>query len=141
MAVLPDFPGLAVEVLVYNAPRPEYLAPDEEDNDSRHATRYIEAVSGANFGVRVKVGSEYQHRQYDINVEVEIDGEVLIRKQLSRGKFYRQEGSILIRSLVMGSGEDWKRHKLRFSELKKGKFYLLLLDLGVSILTALQMMT
>ncbi|KAH7094843.1 hypothetical protein FB567DRAFT_586195 [Paraphoma chrysanthemicola] len=72
MAVHPDYPDLQVEVTVDGKPLKEYVNPDETD-DPDTITRYIEAVSGAEFALSLAFGDKFPTK-HDIGFEIEIDG-------------------------------------------------------------------
>jgi hypothetical protein len=62
MAVLPDCPHIRAEILINGRPVQEYHPPEDgDDGDSpMSVTKYIEAISGANFEVRMSIDQAYK---------------------------------------------------------------------------------
>ncbi|KAH7085198.1 hypothetical protein BKA63DRAFT_597881 [Paraphoma chrysanthemicola] len=72
MAVHPDYPDLEVNVTVNGKPLEEYVNSDETD-DPKTITRYIEAVSGAEFALELAFRDKFPTK-HDVGYEIEIDG-------------------------------------------------------------------
>lgn len=54
MAIIPDVPHVAVDIVVDGRPLPEYLDEDDDDSVSPDSiNKYVECVSGSHFGIRV----------------------------------------------------------------------------------------
>ncbi|KAI4721052.1 hypothetical protein E4T48_02746 [Aureobasidium sp. EXF-10727] len=63
MAIIPDVPHVAVDIVVDGRPLPEYLDEDDDDSISPDSTtKYVECVSGSRFGIRIDLtGMESKH--------------------------------------------------------------------------------
>jgi hypothetical protein len=130
MAVLSKFSGLTVDVLVNGIPRAEHEPSIDEatKDDASNVTRYIEAESGSNFEIRVRINKAFKGRynfhKHDLCIYVWIDGLQsqgrLVKKETI--KLLKNEGQTeLIKGVNMGSGTDWKMRKFTFSDLVAGK--------------------
>lgn len=64
--------GLKAEVIVNGVPVQEYV-DDEEENPPKTIIKYIEATSGAQFGVRFSFTDDFRPR-HDVVVSVYVDG-------------------------------------------------------------------
>ncbi|KAK4575330.1 hypothetical protein LTR86_001184 [Recurvomyces mirabilis] len=74
MAIHLDFPGLEVTVDVGYSPLLEYRDDDTEESDA-HCTNYVEAVSGAEFGVAIQIDSHaYPNSDRHLLVKFFADG-------------------------------------------------------------------
>ena len=59
MAILASRPGIKIIVVCNGAPLQEYEDDDAEDQDGSVVSTYIEAVSGAEFGVQWEITSPW----------------------------------------------------------------------------------
>ncbi|KAL1626002.1 hypothetical protein SLS56_007060 [Neofusicoccum ribis] len=110
MVVLDSVPGLDVQVHVSGKPAEEFANDDEQD-DRRGATRYVEAVSGAEFHVQwTFVASEFKYRNWAINGLVYIDG------KYADGRIFRPETVKHLESFTVKMTGVWKKEKGRYVE-------------------------
>lgn len=68
---LPALTGLEVTLVVDEENMQEY---DDEDAEDAERTRFVEATSGANFAVEVRIGQRFVHQHKDLEVRVYLDG-------------------------------------------------------------------
>ena len=76
MAIIPNVPHVAVDILVDGKPLSEYL--DEDDAkavSSNSTTKYVECKSGSKFAIRTKIpGLEYRQVINSLEVVYYLDG-------------------------------------------------------------------
>lgn len=70
---LPTVPGLEITLSVEKRNLEEFDDPEAEGDDA-HSTRYVEAVSGANFAVEFRTDRTFAWRHYDLSQRVYLDG-------------------------------------------------------------------
>jgi len=79
MAILPDIPGLEVNVRVDGFPLTEYQDPREpHESSGNRTTRYIEATSGTTFDIYVQFNPEFQVPNNAVSLAVWIEGSYLV---------------------------------------------------------------
>ncbi|KAF2651345.1 hypothetical protein K491DRAFT_761119 [Lophiostoma macrostomum CBS 122681] len=126
MAILPDIPGLRVEVYVNGDPLREYhdYEEDSEDDDEddeeepdrprKTVTKYVEAVSGANFELRVSFNDSFDS-PHAIRGKIEIDG-MDVRRCAWKTQTSRLTHKHLEGAHITQQGQRYIR-KFRFREL------------------------
>jgi len=117
MAVTESQPGIKVEIISNDTTLLEY-----DDNDEERArdevTKYIEAVSGAEF--RVFCTLTAPQPETDLLIQLHIDGKWIT------GKFFRvsdhrfPSSSVYIRDVYHTVGKDWYASNFCFSSLTIG---------------------
>lgn len=116
MAVHPDYPGLEVEVTVDGKPLEEYVSSDETD-DPKTITRYIEAVSGTEFALKLAFGDKFPTK-HDVGFEIEIVGNA-VRSSC------RRKDSLPKVEVIKGTNylieSQWFLQHFAFSELRISK--------------------
>lgn len=85
MAISDDVHGIEITITVDEQGLKEYVDRDL-DEDERTTTRYIEAKSGATFGVRAKVSKNFAFLGTAITVQVYVDGERMDTLLIMRSK-------------------------------------------------------
>jgi len=85
MAILDELPGLEAQIIVNRTPVKEY-DDDEEGVVDKTVTMYIEAKSGAEFGVRLNLQSMFNvSARHSMVAEVYLDGtygnSIVLRKE------------------------------------------------------------
>lgn len=99
MAILPDCPGIKVEVVVDGTALTEY--DDTENGTHLEATastvKYVEATTGANFLVRVSIDPGFK-TLWDVRTVVKIDGNkatgnITRSDILAAGRIYAFQGA------------------------------------------------
>lgn len=117
MAVIPDVDGLKVEVVTNGEPLEEYV-DNEEERVPETVTKYIEAKSGEEFGVRWTIAHPYP--EYGVLFDVYLDGKFI------RGAFARQHIFVgpSISHVISGRccivKDEWYMQKFCFTELTVG---------------------
>lgn len=110
MVVLDSLPGLAVAVHVSGNPAEEFENDDEKD-ERRQATRYIEAVSGAEFHVQwTFVAAEFKYKNWAINGLVYVDG------KYADGRIFRPDSVRHLDSFTVKMAGVWKKERGRYVE-------------------------
>ncbi|KAK0650602.1 hypothetical protein DIS24_g6713 [Lasiodiplodia hormozganensis] len=96
MAILPDIPGLKVEVKVNREPLEEFRNEDEPDT-SNTVTRYVEATSGANFTVQITYDEalDPKYKDWDISSALFLDGQ-RADKCTTRREKWRHDGQTTV---------------------------------------------
>lgn len=69
---LPSVPGLEVALSMSGVDMHEY--DDEADSEQAEYTRYVEAVSGANFAVELRTDKRFKWQHVDLRVRIYLDG-------------------------------------------------------------------
>ena len=85
MAIIDDLPGVVIEIIVKGTALKEY-EDDELDEDERTVTRYIEAVSGQEFAVRIKRLPNCEFKGDCISFTITADGQDVDFPLLSKTK-------------------------------------------------------
>ncbi|KAF2430701.1 hypothetical protein EJ08DRAFT_649487 [Tothia fuscella] len=133
MGGVDQFPGLSVQILVNGVPREEHPEPNDAQADGRTTcVRYIEAVSGANFAIRVKFESRFQYRHCDFCASIYLDG-VLAKKPLwlkteLAGVTHGSPNIRDIEGVESISGNSWNMSKFLFADLDSNDSSLQSLD-------------
>ncbi|KAG9551953.1 hypothetical protein KCU71_g14153, partial [Aureobasidium melanogenum] len=120
MAIIPDVPHVAVDIVVDGLPLPEYLDEDDDDSVSPDSTtKYVECVSGSHFGIRVNLtGMSLGHLGGGNAVEAlyYLDGQYVAgtvhQFPLSRGHAISTRHAARYRD-----GEIWKEQQFMFADL------------------------
>ncbi|KAI4629253.1 uncharacterized protein J4E87_003515 [Alternaria ethzedia] len=115
MAVLPFLPGLAVEIIVNDAPLPEYNDDSDTPASPTTITRYVEATSGANFAIKVSVTKGYPFPKGDMEAKISLDGRAVVGKLICEAWFFEER---LFEGLNSQIGEHSKIQKFCFAELE-----------------------
>ena len=116
MAVLPEVPGLKVEVCVDGSPLQEY--DDDEPAQANTVTKYIEAVSDANFCIKYAADHSYLST-HGVEAEVHIDGRYMTAHLHNLTSFKQPKGFERTGKLGFRDGKTF-RSKFRFSSLALG---------------------
>lgn len=86
MAVLPDCPGLKAEVVVNGEALLEY-DDDEHNGHPRTVTKYVEAISGANFEIHLSFELPFP-KDYGMMVFTKIDGITQNKKIIGKERLF-----------------------------------------------------
>jgi hypothetical protein len=119
MAVHPFLPGLAVEIIVNDAPLPEYDDDTDAGDSPTMVARYVEATSGANFAIKVSLTEEFPFPRGNMRAEISLDGRIVARQVIREFKFFQDH-------LIEGGSSQIdgypKIQLFYFAELEIGKF-------------------
>lgn len=132
MAILPNCPGLEVNVLIQGQKAVEYHDEHEEGRTPNRVVRYIEAVSGADFGVRFELKQDVaiQKQQFQFKAEAYIDGAHVDGVCIPDRCFVYEGGYRISKYTFTGvkhtiGSEQYKR-PFKFSEVQTGEFTLIM---------------
>jgi hypothetical protein len=117
MAVLPECPGLRVEVLTQGRPLQEY-DDDEEDLSPKVVTKYVEALSGAKFNVIAAFQPPFA-TQHDVMMRVIIDGKSMAKWHCEREQFPNKV--VECDGIRRERHGEWVKQNFCFAELDIGK--------------------
>jgi hypothetical protein len=119
MAVHPFLPGLTVEIIVNDAPLPEYDDDTDAGDSSTTVTKYVEATSGANFAIKVSFTEEFPFPMGDMRAMISLDGQTVARKVIRESSFFQNR---LFEGRSSQIGGYSKIQLFYFAELEIGKF-------------------
>lgn len=120
MAVLDTLPGLEVTITVDGADLQEYEEPGVE-LEPKVVTRYIEAISDANFVITYRLGPELHFTGDCVALQTEVDG-VWVYTPLVDSSSVGAEG--VVRKCggpIISTEQGFITRRLRFSLLEIGK--------------------
>lgn len=112
--------AIEVKVVVNGTPAQEYDDDDQETIAHNTVTKYIEAISGAEFEVQFELKRSYRFPSQHLVFQISVDGRVLDNSVVSKEEF-AERGQAWVGSLkgIMRShGETWSLERFRFSEIK-----------------------
>lgn len=115
--------AIEVKVLVNGTPAQEYNDDEGESGGSPTVTKYIEAISGAEFAVQYELKRSLRFKSELLYIEIYIDGKSLDGELIERAAF-EQNPRGYTRSLdgiTRSYGETWSLEKFKFSEIKISK--------------------
>ena len=116
---------IEVKVLVNGCATQEYEDEDEEAQGPNTVTKFIEAVSGAEFEVQYEMKPSFQFPSQHLVLELSIDGKVLDNAVLSKREPAANtsvwRGSL--RGLMRSHGVRWSLERFRFSDIKMSQFH------------------
>jgi hypothetical protein len=125
MAIITSFPGIDASVRVDQKDLQEHRDADEHE-ESNEVIRYVEAVEGANFSVRVHFRQTFGYAaSSDISFGLFVDS-VRVRRGILYGETITQQPqgqTVEISGLEVGSGDDWKLRRLQFGSLEIGELH------------------
>lgn len=117
MAILPDQPGLKVEIYVNGSPLKEY--DDDGDLKPKTVTKYIEAVSGAQFKIKYSFHEPFPSK-HDITAKVWVDGKVLNNTLIHKRDIFHKSGYTCSGARSYLGGKCFSS-AFKFAELEIGK--------------------
>jgi hypothetical protein len=114
---------LEVKVKVEDIYAVEYEDDDDEAEESESvATKYIEAVSGASFGITCRVLPTYHFNEDFLSFQIFVDGERAGGMHFfSTAHDHRRGQAILLHHASVGWNNDRKRLRYRFADLRTRK--------------------
>ncbi len=118
MVVTDDIPGLEVTVTVNDEALKEYHETGLDEGE-RMTTRYIEAVSGQQFAIKMRVDDSFLFKGNCISFHVYVDGQRAHAPFIK--KITRTHGRI---SEGQNTNHGTKVKRYRFASLETGKEYL-----------------
>ncbi|KEQ87734.1 hypothetical protein M438DRAFT_342867 [Aureobasidium pullulans EXF-150] len=114
MAILDSLPGVKVTVVVDGEDLHEYQDTDMEDEENT-VTKYVEAVTGANFAIKFKGSRELEYKGEYLSLEVLVDGLCIDRPLIGRERTRKGSYTYLSEGLTVRAGY---MRRLRFNTLE-----------------------
>jgi len=115
---------IEVKVLVNGSAAQEYDGDDDESNGPNTVTKYIEALSGAEFEVHYEAKPSFRFPCQHLEFNISIDGKVLdnriISKERPDGSTPSRKGSLT--GIKTSHGETRSIRKFRFSDINTSQF-------------------
>jgi hypothetical protein len=123
MAIHPRFSGLKAEVIVNGSALREYNDDNDNDEDTTRTSRYVEAVSNANFEVWVAIKEKGLAERYGVLNTVFVDGNRAYATAVHRSEIKSQSEQTFkgLKSIVHG---HMMEAAFRFSNLFISKLFL-----------------
>jgi len=133
---MPRIGHLEVKIKVEDAYPPEFDDDDDEAEASESVTtKYIEAVSGAKFGIMCKVLPSYHFNEDFLSFQVFLDGQRTGGKHFVKEKHdNRMCESVLVTRTFIGGKDYTKSLQFRFADLETRRSISLPFFLGILIL-------
>ncbi|KAK4891979.1 hypothetical protein LTR27_009506 [Elasticomyces elasticus] len=118
MAIHPYLPGLVVSIDVGGQDLPEYSEEEIDDANPIECVKYIEAVSGAEFGFAIRFdATTFVHANKNITLECDLDGQSVGQSWFDSQEM-RRPGRIVQRGAITGSKQGLVTQPMLFAELK-----------------------
>ncbi|THX83186.1 hypothetical protein D6D05_03603 [Aureobasidium pullulans] len=114
MAILDSLPGVEITVVVDGEDLHEYQDTDMEDEENT-VTKYVEAVTGANFAIKFKGSRELEYKGEYLSLEVLVDGLCIDRPLIGRDRTRKGSYTYLSEGLTVRAGY---MRRLRFNTLE-----------------------
>jgi hypothetical protein len=114
---------LEVKVEIGDTYAVEYEDDEGQVEESESVTtKYVEAVSGAGFGIMCRVLSTYHFNEDFLSFQIFVDGKWAGGKRFFSTKHGNRRGQeALMRHVSVGWNNDWKRLRYRFADLRTRK--------------------
>lgn len=116
MAILSEYPGLDVAVVVHDQRLQEY--DDDDEPSPTTVTKYIEAQSGANFAIATSFKPPFP-THYDVMAKLYIDGKRMSKWHCRREQLFDREYKK--DNICWQQHGEWFKQKFCFAELNIGK--------------------
>ncbi|THY50640.1 hypothetical protein D6C97_06964 [Aureobasidium pullulans] len=114
MAILDSLPGVEITVVVDGEDLHEYQDTDMEDEENT-VTKYVEAVTDANFAIKIKGSQELEYKGDCLSLDVLVDGLRIERPLIGRERTRKGSYTRLVEGLNVRAGY---MRKLRFNTLE-----------------------
>jgi hypothetical protein len=132
---MPRIGHLEVKIKVEDAYPPEFDDDDDEAEASESVTtKYIEAVSGAKFGIKCKVLPGYHFNEDFLSFQIFLDGQRAGGKHFFKEHHDNRMGEAALVAHAFMYGKDYSKSlKFRFANLETRKSIVLHFFLGILI--------
>ena len=132
---MPRIGHLEVKIKVEDAYPPEFDDDDDEAEASESVTtKYIEAISGAKFGIRCKVLPGYRFNEDFLSFQFFLDGQRASGKHFFKEKHDNRMGDAALVTRAFMYGKDYKKSlEFRFADLDTRKSIVLHFFSGILI--------
>jgi hypothetical protein len=117
MAITDTFPAIKAEILVNEVALQEYDDGEDNSNSGTTVTKYIEAVSGAEFAICDKID---QKPKYEVRVDFFLDGKRASGNILQHWRFIGGSYENTVQGVNSNTGGNWSLSKFSFSDLNTG---------------------
>ncbi|THZ08482.1 hypothetical protein D6C93_00503 [Aureobasidium pullulans] len=114
MAILDSLPGVGITVVVDGEDLHEYQDTDMEDEENT-VTKYVEAVTDANFTIKIKGSQELEYKGDCLSLDVLVDGLRIQRPLIGREATRNGGYTRLVEGLKVNAGY---MRRLRFNTLE-----------------------
>ncbi|THX82003.1 hypothetical protein D6D04_03752 [Aureobasidium pullulans] len=114
MAILDSLPGIEITVVVDGEDLHEYQDTDMEDEENT-VTKYVEAVTDANFAIKIKGSRELEYKGEYLSLKVLVDGLCIEKPLIGRERTRKGSYTRLVEGLNVRAGY---MRKLRFNTLE-----------------------
>lgn len=118
MAILDSLPGVEITVVVDGEDLHEYQDTDMEDEENT-VTKYVEAVTGANFAIKIMVPKKFGFEGTCLSFHVLVDG-AEAEHPLIQPRHVRRAPKV--RSVEGARVSNTHIRKFRFTELETGEY-------------------
>jgi hypothetical protein len=108
------------QILVNGVPAPEYDDDDAGPERYGAVTKYIEAISGAEFSVKIAVRPGWEWCN-DLGWRIYLDGRKSDNRVVRKEKVLPGQTSWTCEGESSGQGTDWVLRKFRFADIVTGK--------------------
>lgn len=119
MAVLPGIKGIQVRIDVGGKAGREYRCDDDNPSPATSVTKYIEAVDGANFTIRIIIIPMFKYRSNDLTALIDMDGQTVGRPLITKQTLTTQH-TTKIDGIDVNTGSGWMRRNFMFGNLVTG---------------------
>ncbi|THY04794.1 hypothetical protein D6D02_07885 [Aureobasidium pullulans] len=116
MAILDSLPGVEITVVVDGEDLHEYQDTDMEDEENT-VTKYVEAITDANFAIKIKGSQELEYKGDCLSLDVLVDGLRIQRPLIGREATRNGGYTRLVEGLKVNAGY---MRRLRFNTLETG---------------------
>jgi hypothetical protein len=119
MAVTKKNPRLKVWIAVHGVALEEHVDEDDQRREDS-VTKYIEAISGAEYSIKVELQKPWPDSS--ILIDIYIDGKWVRGAFIMQKSFVGSSAEISITGVQHTRGDEWYTRKFCFSDLVVGKF-------------------
>ncbi|KAK5134231.1 hypothetical protein LTR08_006774 [Meristemomyces frigidus] len=119
MAILPGAPGISCTIQVNGEDLPEYDDDDAEEQPAHTATttRYIEAVTGANFEIATRFSRTFAQRKEGVGIWFYMDGQRIRSIDYKSHEITNGKPRNMAKASAMEGGREGVK-RFKFAELK-----------------------
>ncbi|KAF2771369.1 hypothetical protein EJ03DRAFT_373086 [Teratosphaeria nubilosa] len=117
MAVHPNAPGLFVGIDVNGWDLPQYDGTDEDEQKSTTIIKYVEAITGAEFGISSRIDSSvFPFTQDSVRLDIDYDGNLSSRRHF-RAMDVARAGRRVTAGATYNTVDGMMRRPMLFAEL------------------------
>jgi hypothetical protein len=120
MAIVPSVPGLEVDICIDGQRAREYIRPTKTSPRANAVLRYIEAKSGKEFTITIRVQSPFEIETSAIVARIMVDCVCILGPLFRKERYESQEG--LLTHTVHGVQEADGVRAFEFVEFSESRF-------------------